>query len=84
MANPNSSQPLDPASPAPSKPLDTKAAAEIVGLAPKTLVKMRCYGGGPVFEKNGRRVVYDIEDLRAWRRQNKRRSTSDPGPGGER
>jgi hypothetical protein len=84
MANPNSPPPTDPAGSAPSKALTTKAAAEIVGLAPKTLIKMRCYGGGPVFEKLGRRVVYDIEDLRAWRRQNKRRSTSDRGSGDKR
>jgi len=82
MANPHASKPSDPTPATLSKPLDTKAAAEIVGLAPKTLVKMRCYGGGPVFEKLGRRVVYDIEDLRAWRLENKRRSTSDRGPGG--
>ena len=60
-------------------PLDTQAAAKEVGLSPRTLVKMRCYGGGPIFEKNGRRVLYDIADLRAWRRANKRRSTSDGG-----
>lgn len=63
-------------------PVDTEAAAKEVGLSPRTLEKMRVYGGGPIFEKNGRRVLYDIQDLRAWRRQNKRRSTSDRGNGG--
>ena len=62
-------------------PVDTEAAAKEVGLSPRTLEKMRVYGGGPVFEKNGRRVLYDIDDLRAWRQRNKRRSTSDQGPG---
>ncbi len=67
--------------PEPHPPLDTEAAAKEVGLSPRTLEKMRVYGGGPLFEKNGRRVVYDIDDLHAWRQQNKRRSTSDQGPG---
>jgi len=62
-------------------PLDTEAAARQLGLSPRTLEKMRVYGGGPVFEKNGRRVLYDIDDLLAWRQRNKRFSTSDQGPG---
>jgi len=65
----------------PHPPLDTEAAAREVGLSPRTLEKMRVYGGGPIFEKNGRRVVYDIDDLHAWRQRNKRRSTSDQGSG---
>ena len=65
----------------PHPPLDTEAAAREVGLSPRTLEKMRVYGGGPIFEKNGRRVVYDIDDLHAWRHRNKRRSTSDYGAG---
>lgn len=62
-------------------PLDTEAAARQLGLSPRTLEKMRVYGGGPVYEKNGRRVLYDIDDLLAWRQRNKRFSTSDQGPG---
>ena len=72
-----------PSDPLPDRhsPLDTEAAAREVGLSPRTLEKMRCYGGGPVFEKLGRRVVYDLADLHAWRQRNKRRSTSDQGWG---
>ena len=62
-------------------PLDTEAAARQLGLSPRTLEKMRVYGGGPVFEKNGRRVLYDLDDLYAWRQRNKRFSTSDQGSG---
>jgi hypothetical protein len=82
MTNPHASNPIDPIPATLSKLLDTKAASAVVGLAPKTLVKLRCHGGGPVYVKLGRRVVYDVADLVAWRRENKRRSTSDPGPGG--
>jgi hypothetical protein len=65
----------------PHPPLDTEAAAKQLGLSPRTLEKMRVYGGGPVFEKNGRRVFYDLDDLYAWRQRNKRFSTSDQGSG---
>lgn len=42
-------------------------AAGIVGLAAATLNTLRCRGGGPPFVKLGRRVVYRVADLRAWR-----------------
>lgn len=36
--------------------------------APKhtTLSKLRCIGGGPIFRKVGKRVVYYARDLDAW------------------
>ena len=36
----------------------------------KTLAKLRCLGGGPVFRKFGRLVLYGEADLRLGRRQN--------------
>ena len=46
---------------------DTVAAATVTGLSPSTLRTLRCRGGGPPYAKLGRRVVYRVADLRAWR-----------------
>ncbi len=48
--------------------------------SPTTLNKMRCVGGGPVFEKFGRRPLYTEEALLAWiaeKTSKPLRSTSD-------
>ena len=47
--------------------VDTKGASRIVGFTESTLVTYRSRGGGPRYVKKGRKVVYRIEDLRAWR-----------------
>lgn len=57
--------------------LDTREAAEFLGLKPNTLEKMRVYGGGPEYRKHGRYVRYHIDDLNAWSDLRKRSSTSD-------
>jgi hypothetical protein len=42
-------------------------AASYLRIAPSTLAKLRCYGGGPRFAKAGPRlVIYDRADLDAW------------------
>lgn len=46
--------------------VDTKGAAERIGLASKTLENMRTKGGGPRFMKLGRAVRYRVADLDAW------------------
>ena len=46
--------------------LDTDAAADYLGLSPRTLQKHRVYGGGPPFRKFGRRVLYALDDLDSW------------------
>ena len=46
--------------------LDTRAAAEYVGLAVQTLNKLRCVGGSPPYYKHTRKVVYKTSDLDAW------------------
>jgi predicted DNA-binding transcriptional regulator AlpA len=52
-------------------------AAKYLGLSKSTLAKMRLRGDGPVFCKNGPRVVaYRIADLDAWLTANRRHSTS--------
>jgi hypothetical protein len=60
--------------------LDTRGAAALLGISPRTLEKYRVCGGGPTYRKLGARVLYAIEDLDAWVAQAIRNSTSDPGP----
>ena len=59
--------------------LDTRRAAARVGLAPQTLNKLRCIGGGPPYYKHARKVVYRAQDLDAWLQGRLRTSTSDRG-----
>ena len=59
--------------------LRTADAAAYCGSCASTFEKLRLYGGGPLYSKLGRRVVYSVEDLDAWLSANKRRSTSDQG-----
>jgi predicted DNA-binding transcriptional regulator AlpA len=61
------------------KMLRTAEAAAYCGSCASTFEKLRLYGGGPLYSKLGRRVVYNVEDLDAWLAANKRRSTSDQG-----
>jgi predicted DNA-binding transcriptional regulator AlpA len=51
---------------APSAYLSTERAAELLGLAPATLVKWRRLRRGPPFARLGRRIVYSEKTLRAW------------------
>jgi hypothetical protein len=57
--------------------LPVAAAAAYTGMAASTLNKLRVFGGGPVFIKIGRRVLYDTTDLNTWLTANRRISTSD-------
>jgi hypothetical protein len=41
-------------------------AAGFVGLAQQTLNSWRVSGYGPAYHKLGRRVVYDVEELKRW------------------
>ena len=66
---------------APPKYLRTKEAAPIVGLCARTLEKHRTYGTGPAYRKIGGRVVYALDDLKAWADRGTKTSTSDPGNG---
>ncbi len=60
--------------------IDTRHAAAILGLSPRTLEKFRVHGGGPAYRKFGGRVLYALEDLDAWAALAVRTSTSDPSP----
>lgn len=44
----------------------SKGAAEMMGIAVATLNTWRCRGGGPPYLKIGKRVIYRIEDVRAY------------------
>lgn len=61
--------------------LDTKGAAEYIGLSASFLNKKRITGGGPKYIKLGNRVIYDVKDLEAWISANRRSSTSDMSSG---
>jgi hypothetical protein len=69
----------------PNRRLDTRAASAFLTAsgyttAPATLNKLRCIGGGPVFEKFGRRPLYSKTALLEWvraRTTHPLRSTSD-------
>jgi hypothetical protein len=57
--------------------LRTRDAAAYVGLAARTLEKLRVVGGGPPYLKLGKAVVYEIDDLDAWAQARRRASTSE-------
>ena len=59
--------------------LNTREAADHLGLSTRTLDRYRVSGDGPVFIKFGGRVRYLREDLDAWARTRRRKSTSDDG-----
>jgi len=46
--------------------LNTRQAAEFLGMQPQTLDAWRCRGCGPRFVKLGRAVRYRRADLDAW------------------
>ena len=59
--------------------LRTPDAARFLSLSGRTLEKHRTYGTGPAYRKLGGRVVYALEDLKAWAERGAKTSTSDPG-----
>ena len=61
--------------------LNVMEAAEYTGISVSTLNKLRVFGGGSVYTKVGRRVVYEAVDLDAWLAAKRRTSTSQPGTG---
>jgi hypothetical protein len=59
--------------------LDTRAAADFLGISPRTLEGLRVRGGGPPYAKIVGSVRYRIASLEEYLRQQERASTSDPG-----
>ncbi|MBB4263780.1 putative DNA-binding transcriptional regulator AlpA [Bradyrhizobium sp. CIR3A] len=76
-----SSQMPDPMAGLPPRFLRTPEAARYLGLSGRTLEKHRTYGTGPTYRKIGGRVVYAVDDLKAWADLGAKTSTSDPGKG---
>jgi hypothetical protein len=56
---------------------DTRLAAPVVGVAVGTMENWRIAGRGPRFIKAGRKVVYDPDDIEAWKEANRFSSTSE-------
>jgi len=56
--------------------IDTRAAAEYLGVAVHTLENGRHRGGGPPFYRVGRKVVYDARELDGWLSERRHTSTS--------
>jgi predicted DNA-binding transcriptional regulator AlpA len=71
----------DPLAGLPPRFLRTPEAARYLGLSGRTLEKHRTYGTGPKYRKIGGRVVYALDDLKAWTDLGAKTSTSDPGAG---
>ncbi len=71
----------DPLAGLPPRFLRTPEAAQFLGLSGRTLEKHRTYGTGPTYRKIGGRVVYALDDLKAWADRGAKTSTSDPGAG---
>jgi predicted DNA-binding transcriptional regulator AlpA len=71
----------DPIANLPPRYLRTPEAARFLGLSGRTLEKHRTFGTGPTYRKIGGRVVYAVEDLKAWVDRGIKTSTSDPGAG---
>jgi hypothetical protein len=63
-----------PSGPVSRKMLNTAEAAVYCGSSESTFNKLRLFGGGPVFVKFGRRVVYDLADLDRWLDDHRRTS----------
>ena len=68
--------PLDEVSPY----LTLHEAAAFLRLQPRTLDNMRQRGTGPLYGKHGGRVRYHRDDLLAWARDSRRRTTTEKVP----
>jgi predicted DNA-binding transcriptional regulator AlpA len=63
--------------------VDERAAADALGLTPRTLQAWRARGEGPPHVRVSSRCVrYRPQDLEDWAAERVRSSTSDPGPVG--
>jgi predicted DNA-binding transcriptional regulator AlpA len=67
----------DPNAGLPPRYLRTPEAARFLSLSGRTLEKHRTYGTGPAYRKIGGRVVYALDDLKAWADRGTKTSTSD-------
>ena len=68
----------------PRRYVNTRQAAEMVGLSPRTMEYYRTTGQGPAFSKLGGRVRYAVADIERWVRERRRYSTRAAGRAGPR
>lgn len=59
--------------------MSTLDAAIYLGVSPRWLEALRVRGGGPTYQKLGRRVLYRVEHLELWAESRSRQSTSQEG-----
>ena len=64
--------------------LNTREAAALLGLSPRTLDRYRVSGDGPAFHKFGNRVRYLSADVETWAAERRMTSTADDGSGRQR
>jgi predicted DNA-binding transcriptional regulator AlpA len=57
--------------------LDTIQAARLLNLSRHTLIRWRTAGGGPVYLKLGRRVLYDPVSIDQWLTDRTRKNTAE-------
>lgn len=55
-------------------------AAAYLRLKPRTLDNMRGNGIGPIYSKHGGRICYSFQDVVAWSKARRRRSTAEKAP----
>lgn len=55
----------------PSDFIPTEAAATMLHLSPRTLIRWRDLRKGPTYIKAGRRVLYRVTDIELWLEKNK-------------
>jgi hypothetical protein len=60
--------------------LNTEQAAKYAGFKKTTFNKLRSVGGGPLYSKVGGRVLYAVQNLDAWIKQDERRNASQCAP----
>ena len=63
--------------------LKQRELADRWNMSPRTLERWRWVGEGPQFIKIGGRVVYRLEDVEAYERNQLRASTADAGSGAQ-
>ena len=59
--------------------MSTTDAADYLGVSRRWLEALRVRGGGPTYQKLGRRVLYRVEHLDVWAETRSRQSTSQAG-----
>ncbi len=69
---------------APPRYVDTREAAQMVGLSPRTMEYYRTTGQGPAFSKLGGRVRYAVSEIERWVRARRRYRTTGAGRAGPR